>query len=124
MFETSQAFSSFATNDIDATKRFYSETLGLKVEDGEMGFIRLTLGSGTQVMVYPKPDFEPATYTVLNFPVDDIDIAVDELGSRGVEFERYDGFGQDDKGIARGDEGPPIAWFSDPAGNIVAVMQV
>ena len=74
-------------------------------------------------MIYPKPDFEPATYTILNFPVEDIDAAVDELVSRGVEIERYDGFGQDEKGIAR-DAGPPIAWFRDPAGNILAVLQL
>ena len=123
MFENSQAFSSFAADDIDAAKRFYADTLGLSVEDGEMGFIRVALGSGAQVLIYPKPDFTPATYTVLNFPVDDIDTAVDELSSRGVEFERYEGFGQDEKGIARGDEGPPIAWFTDPAGNVISVLQ-
>ena len=123
MLQNSQVFSSFAAPDIAQVKRFYAETLGLAVEDGEMGEIRIALARGAQAMIYPKPDHTPATYTVLNFPVDDIDAAVDDLGARGVEFERYEGFGQDEKGIARGDEGPPIAWFTDPAGNICSVFQ-
>src|SRR5215210_3599082 len=115
MFKDTTAFSSFAVDDIDAARSFYGEQLGLTVTDGDMGFITLELAGGRPTMIYPKPDFTPATYTVLNFQVDDVDAAVDELSSRGVEFERYDGFDQDEKGIARG-EGPDIAWFKDPAG--------
>jgi predicted enzyme related to lactoylglutathione lyase len=122
MFTDTHAFSGFAVDDIDAAKRFYGETLGLKVTDGPMGILNLELAGDRPTMIYPKPDFEPATYTILNFPVDDVDAAVDELTSRGVEMERYDGFDQDDKGIMR-DNGPTIAWFKDPAGNILAVLE-
>jgi predicted enzyme related to lactoylglutathione lyase len=122
MFADTKAFSGFAVDDIDAAKRFYGETLGLKVTDGPMGILNLELAGDRPTMIYPKPDFEPATYTILNFPVDDVDAAVDELTSRGVEMERYDGFDQDDKGIMR-DNGPTIAWFKDPAGNILAVLE-
>jgi predicted enzyme related to lactoylglutathione lyase len=122
MFADTPAFSGFAVNDIDEAKRFYGETLGLEVEDGPMGVLSLKLAGGTTVMIYPKPDFTPATYTILNFPVDDVDAAVDDLTSRGVEMERYDGFDQDEKGIARG-QGPDIAWFTDPAGNILSVLK-
>jgi catechol 2,3-dioxygenase-like lactoylglutathione lyase family enzyme len=90
-------------------------------DDG--GLVTLNLGGDRPTLVYPKPDFTPATYTILNFPVEDIDAAVDELASRGVRFERYEGFEQDAKGIARTDGGPPIAWFTDPAGNILAVLE-
>jgi predicted enzyme related to lactoylglutathione lyase len=122
MLENSNAFSGFAVDDIDKAKQFYGETLGVGVsEDGEL--LRLHLGGGTQVIVYPKPDFTPATYTMLNFPVDDVDKAVDDLVARGVVFERYPGFDQDDKGIARETPGPAIAWFKDPAGNILSVLQ-
>ena len=123
MFENTKAFSSFAARDLDEVRRFYSETLGLEVSelyDGEV--ISLAHGEGPDTMVYRKPDFEPATHTVLNFPVDDVEAAVDQLAARGVEFERYDGFGQDEKGIARGN-GPDIAWFKDPAGNLLSVVQ-
>ena len=123
MFEHSQAFSGFAVPDIAAAKDFYGTTLGMRVSDGPMGLLTLHPAGGRDIMVYPKQDHIPATYTILNFPVDDIDAAVDELASRGVEFLRYDGFEQDDKGIARGD-GPDIAWFTDPAGNILAVLTV
>jgi predicted enzyme related to lactoylglutathione lyase len=122
MFADSLAFSSFAVDDIDAARSFYSEKLGLTVTDGEMGFITLELAGDRPTMIYPKPDFTPASYTVLNFPVDDVDAAVDELSSRGVEFERYEGFDQDERGIARS-EGPDIAWFKDPAGNVLAVLK-
>jgi predicted enzyme related to lactoylglutathione lyase len=122
MFTKTKAFSSFAVDDIDAARSFYSEKLGLEVTDGEMGFITLELAGDRPTMIYPKPDFTPATYTVLNFPVEDVDAAVDELSGRGVEFERYEGFDQDERGIARGD-GPDIAWFKDPAGNILAVLK-
>jgi catechol 2,3-dioxygenase-like lactoylglutathione lyase family enzyme len=121
MLANANAFSSFAVDDIDAARSFYRDTLGLKVTDGEMGFITLHLAGGRPTMLYPKPDFTPATYTVLNFQVDDVGAAVDQLSERGVEFERYDEFDQDERGIARGD-GPDIAWFKDPAGNVLAVL--
>ena len=123
MLTDSAAFSGFAVPDVEAARRFYADTLGLRVDVDEAmgGMLTLHLGGGTDVLVYPKPDHTPATYTVLNFPVDDVDRAVDELTARGVRFERYDGMGQDDKGIARG-EGPDIAWFTDPAGNILSVL--
>jgi len=123
MLTHSQAFSGFAVPDIAEAKDFYGTTLGMRVSDGPMGLLTLHPAGGRDIMVYPKPDHIPASYTILNFPVDDIDAAVDELASRGVEFLRYDGFEQDDKGIARGD-GPDIAWFTDPAGNILAVLTV
>ena len=126
MFAKTTAINSFAVDDIDAARTFYRDTLGLDVTDDEMGFIALNLAGNRPTMVYPKPDFVPATYTVLHFQADDLDAAVDELGSRGIEFERYEGFEQDQKGIARtpDGEGPDIAWFTDPAGNILAVLQV
>jgi catechol 2,3-dioxygenase-like lactoylglutathione lyase family enzyme len=122
MFGDTPAFSGFAVDDLDAARSFYGETLGLNVSDGPMGILSLDLADGRSIMVYPKPDFTPATYTILNFPVDDVDAAVDELTSRGVEMERYEGFDQDEKGIARG-QGPDIAWFTDPAGNILSVLR-
>ena len=123
MLADSKAFSSFAVPDIEEARAFYGDTLGLNVELVDPpGFLTLHLAGDRPVLVYPKPDFEPATYTILNFPVDDIDAAVDELSARGVEFERYDGFDQDEKGIARGG-GPNIAWFKDPAGNVLAVLE-
>jgi catechol 2,3-dioxygenase-like lactoylglutathione lyase family enzyme len=118
-------FSGFAVSDIDAARTFYGETLGLKTADSDMGMLRLSLPGGAEVIVYPKPDHQPAGFTILNFDVADIDAAVDELTSRGVEFVRYAGFEQDEKGVARGggDRGPSIAWFTDPAGNILSVLQ-
>ncbi|HEY2985441.1 MAG TPA: VOC family protein [Jatrophihabitantaceae bacterium] len=122
MLGNSKAVSGFAVDDIDKAKQFYGETLGVGVsEQGDL--LRLQLGGGTEVIVYPKPDYTPATYTILNFPVDDIAKAVDDLVARGVVFERYPGFDQDDKGIARETPGPAIAWFKDPAGNILSVLQ-
>ena len=121
MFENTTAFSGFAVDDIDAAKKFYGETLGLKASE-QYGLVTLHLAGGRDTLVYPKPDHTPATYTILNFRVDDIDAAVDELIGRGVEFEKYDGLGQDEKGINRAG-GPYIAWFKDPAGNILAVLQ-
>ena len=123
MFTDTPAFSGFAVDDLDAARSFYRDTLGLKVTDEEMGILTLHLAGDRPTMVYPKPDFTPATYTILNFPVEDVDAAVDDLIARGVEFERYEGFEQDDKGIARDPRGPAIAWFKDPAGNILAVLQ-
>jgi catechol 2,3-dioxygenase-like lactoylglutathione lyase family enzyme len=122
MFTDTKAFSGFAVDDIAAARGFYGDTLGLRTS-GEGELLTLHLAGDRDVIVYRKPDFQPATYTILNFPVDDIDAAVDELMDRGVAFERYDGFEQDDKGIARGTEGPYIAWFRDPAGNILSVLQ-
>ena len=125
MLTNTPTFNSFAVDDIDAARAFYRDKLGVEVTDEEMGVLTLHLPGGP-TMIYPKPDFVPATYTVLHFQADDLDSAVDELGSRGVEFERYEGFEQDQKGIARtpDGEGPDIAWFTDPAGNILAVLQV
>jgi predicted enzyme related to lactoylglutathione lyase len=123
MFAETPAFSGFAVDDLDRAREFYSDTLGVRVTDEEMGILTLHLAGDRPTMVYPKPDFIPATYTILNFQVDDIDDAVDELSGRGVRFERYEGFDQDAKGIARDPHGPSIAWFKDPAGNILAVLQ-
>lgn len=122
MLAHSKAFSGFAVPDLDEARRFYGETLGLNVSD-ENGMVTLQLAGDRPTLIYPKPDFTPATYTILNFPVEDIEATVDELAARGVEFERYDGFEQDEKGIARG-QGPDIAWFKDPAGNILSVLQL
>ena len=125
MFKDVHAFSGFSVNDIPKAKEFYGATLGLDVDE-QYGQLQLKLGGGGSVFIYPKENHEPATFTVLNFPVDDIDQTVDELKSRGVAFERYEGFEQDDKGVARGiaaGQGPDIAWFKDPAGNILAVLQ-
>jgi catechol 2,3-dioxygenase-like lactoylglutathione lyase family enzyme len=121
MFANTQAFSGFAVDDLQQAREFYGETLGLKTSE-EHGLMTLHLAGDRDTLVYPKPDHTPATYTILNFPVDDIDKAVAELAARGVPFERYDGLEQDDKGIARG-EGPYIAWFKDPAGNVLSVLQ-
>jgi predicted enzyme related to lactoylglutathione lyase len=124
MLTDSRAYNGFAVDDLGKARDFYGETLGLKTEvlDEQHGLLSLHLAGGRVTLVYQKPDFEPATYTILNFPVDDIDEAVDGLAARGVAFERYDAFEQDDKGIARGN-GPDIAWFKDPAGNILSVLE-
>lgn len=121
MFENSRAFSGFAVDDIEAAKRFYGQTLGLRVSEAN-GLLTLHLAGERDTLVYPKPDHSPASYTILNFPVEDIDAAVDELTGRGVSFQRYEGLEQDAKGISRGG-GPYIAWFTDPAGNILSVLQ-
>ena len=123
MFKDTKAFSGFAVDDLEAAKKFYGEVLGLDATE-ENGLLNLHLAGDRDTLVYPKPDHTPATYTILNFPVPDLDAAVEELTRRGVTFERYDGFDQDERGIARGDEGPPIAWFTDPAGNILAVLEM
>jgi catechol 2,3-dioxygenase-like lactoylglutathione lyase family enzyme len=123
MFAKTKAFSSFSVNDLAAAKQFYTGTLGLDVSD-DGGMLWLHVAGDRDILIYPKPDHTPATFTILNFPVEDIDRAVDELGQRGVRFERYPGIESDEKGIARGAGGPPIAWFTDPAGNVLAVMQV
>jgi catechol 2,3-dioxygenase-like lactoylglutathione lyase family enzyme len=123
MLAQSKAFSGFAVDDLERARAFYGETLGLEVEviDDAPGLMTIHLAGGRDTFVYLKPDHEPANYTILNFPVDEIDAAVDELAGRGVEFERYEGADQDERGIARG-PGPEIAWFRDPAGNILSVL--
>jgi catechol 2,3-dioxygenase-like lactoylglutathione lyase family enzyme len=122
MFANTKAFSGFAVPDLQRARQFYEGTLGLRVSEAN-GLLTLHLAGGRDTLVYPKPDHAPASYTILNFPVDDIDAAVAELASRGVRFERYEGFGQDEKGISRAEGGPYIAWFTDPAGNILSVLQ-
>jgi predicted enzyme related to lactoylglutathione lyase len=121
MFRDSKAFSSFSANDIAAAMAFYGETLGLEVGEDD-GVVTMRLAGGGTVIIYPKDDHQPATFTVLNFPVPDIEAAVDALVAAGVTMERYQGFQQDDRGIYR-EFGPPIAWFTDPAGNILAVLE-
>jgi len=127
MFEANAAFSGFSVNDLGKAKQFYTQVLGLEAGDETMG-LQLKLPGGGTLFIYPKDDHQPATFTILNFVVSDIDKAVDELQKLGVNFERYDNMpgGQDEKGIARGrsaNQGPDIAWFKDPAGNILAVLQ-
>ena len=125
MFTSTKAFSGFSVDDVPRAKQFYGETLGLRVsEEGEHGLLVLHIEGDRPTLVYPKPEHTPASFTILNFPVDDIEKAVDELAARGVRFERYAGTGMDtdEKGIARG-EGPDIAWFKDPAENILSVLQ-
>jgi predicted enzyme related to lactoylglutathione lyase len=123
MLAQSKAFSGFAVDDIEKAREFYGETLGLEVETVEgPGLLTIHLAGGRDTIVYPKPDFAPATFTILNFPVDDVEATVEDLTARGVTFERYDGMDQDEKGISRG-MGPTIAWFKDPAGNILAVLE-
>lgn len=126
MFADSKAFTGFSVDDIEIAKKFYGDTLGIRVGDAGMGNIALHLAGGNDVFIYPKDDHVPATFTILNFEVDDIDKAIDQLVERGVTLERYDGMAQDDKGVMRGlahDMGPDIAWFTDPAGNVLSVLQ-
>ena len=128
MLRDNKAFSGFAVPDLDEARRFYGETLGVDVEPAGEGapIMTLHLAGGRDTIVYAKPDHVPATFTILNFEVDDIEAAVDELTQRGVELERYEGFEQDERGIMRGRErglGPDIAWFKDPGGNILSVLQ-
>ena len=121
MFQNTKAFSGFSVDDIPRARQFYAETLGLKVTEAN-GLLTLHIAGDRPTIIYPKPDHTPAAFTILNFPVDDIDAAVDALAARGVEFERYDGMEQDDKGVMRAG-GPYIAWFTDPAGNVMSVLQ-
>jgi catechol 2,3-dioxygenase-like lactoylglutathione lyase family enzyme len=123
MLKESKAFSGFSVNDIQKAKDFYGRTLGLEVSESH-GLLTLHLGGGTSVLIYPKPNHSPATFTILNFPVDDVDQAVEELTRRGVRFEVYDvaEIKTDEKGIMRG-SGPTIAWFKDPAGNVLSVIE-
>jgi catechol 2,3-dioxygenase-like lactoylglutathione lyase family enzyme len=123
MLTESKAFSGFSVDDPEKARRFYEDTLGLRVSDVEMpGLMRLHLGSGADVLVYPKNDHTPATFTVLNFPVPDVEKAVDQLTARGVRFEHYENPPTDEKGIMR-EGGPLIAWFTDPAGNVFSVIE-
>ena len=128
MLANAKAFSGFAVDDLDKAQEFYADTLGVRVEvlDEENHLLALHHPEGRDTLVYRKDDHVPATYTVLNFEVDDIDEIVDALAARGVQFERYDDFPQDEKGVMRGraaNRGPDIAWFTDPAGNILSVLQ-
>ncbi|OZC79642.1 glyoxalase [Rhodococcus sp. 06-462-5] len=119
---TRQPFSGFAVDDLQAARTFYAETLGLTVTENEMGMLELHLGTGAMVLIYPRPAHVPAQYTILNFPVADIDSAVDTLIAKGIVFEQYPDMGTDEKGIFR-HGGPLIAWFTDPAGNVLSVLQ-
>ncbi len=125
-FTAENAFSGFSVDDIDAAREFYGDTLGLDVRSNAMGFLDLHLPTGALILIYPKPNHEPASFTILNFAVADLDLAVDELIARGVQTKIYSDqeFASDDRGIVRGGgQGPDIAWFRDPAGNVLAVMQ-
>ena len=122
MLRDSHGFSGFSTNDIPKAKAFYADTLGLQITEAN-GMLTLEFAGGGRVIIYPKPDHQAATFTVLNLPVADIDAAVDGLTRAGITFERYEGAGQDERGIARAYP-PPIAWFKDPAGNILSVIQL
>jgi catechol 2,3-dioxygenase-like lactoylglutathione lyase family enzyme len=122
MFTNTKAFSGFSVDDVAKARAFYGDKLGLETSE-EDGLVTLLIAGDRPTLVYPKADHTPAAYTILNFPVDDIETAVDELTARGVEFERYEGFDQDEKGIFHGG-GPLIAWFKDPAGNVLSVIQL
>lgn len=125
MFKDAKAYSSFSVTDIESAKEFYSQTLGLEIEQNEMGMLVIKLANSASVMAYPKDDHVPATFTVLNFIVDNIDQTVDAMKDKNITFEHYDGM-TDEKGVARGitaGRGPDIAWFKDPAGNVLAVLQ-
>jgi catechol 2,3-dioxygenase-like lactoylglutathione lyase family enzyme len=124
MLKNSKAYSGFAVDNLTKAQDFYGETLGLETEllDEDQRLVTLHLAGDRPTLVYEKADHSPANYTILNFPVGDIERAIDELAARGVRFERYDGFDQDDRGISRG-AGPLIAWFKDPAGNVLAIHQ-
>jgi predicted enzyme related to lactoylglutathione lyase len=125
MFKDTKAFSGFSVNDLKKAKEFYGQTLGLDVSDAPMDLLQLNIAGGTVILVYPKPNHTPATFTILNFPVQNIEATVDELIKRGVRFEHYDQgeIKTDEKGIHRGEVGPKIAWFKDPAGNILSVLE-
>jgi predicted enzyme related to lactoylglutathione lyase len=124
MFGQTKAFSGFSVNDIKKAKAFYQNTLGLTVKDTPMGVLELHIEGNNPIIIYPKPDHVPATFTILNFPVPDIENAVDALIVKGIVFEQYEGnIKTDSKGISRGNGGPNIAWFKDPAGNILSVIE-
>jgi catechol 2,3-dioxygenase-like lactoylglutathione lyase family enzyme len=121
MLANAKAYSGIAVRDMEGARRFYGETLGLRTSE-EYGLMWLHLAGGRDTLVYEQSDATPASFTILNFEVDDIDEAVDALAARGVRFERYEGVAQDEKGVFR-DEGPYIAWFKDPSGNVLSVLQ-
>jgi len=125
-FQTTHAFSGFSVDSIDAARSFYRDTLGMDVSDNAMGFLQITLSDGGTIFIYSKPDHTPASFTILNFPVDDVEAAVDELNAKGVVTKIYadPDMGTDAKGISHGKpgEGPDIAWFKDPAGNVLSVL--
>ena len=123
MFTNTKAFSGFAVRDLEEAKQFYGNTLGIEVTQQEGPLLTLHLAGGRDTLVYPKDDLVPGNYTMLNFAVDDVDAAVRGLNERGVEMERYEGFDQDERGISRSPVGPRIAWFTDPSGNILAVLE-
>ncbi|MDF9798705.1 catechol 2,3-dioxygenase-like lactoylglutathione lyase family enzyme [Catalinimonas alkaloidigena] len=127
MLKHSKAFSGFSVDDLAKAKAFYGEVLGLEVADNPMGILEIHIAGSSNILVYPKPNHEPATFTILNFPVDDIDEAVDSLSAKGVSFEQYGGeIKTDEKGVFRGAaqaKGPNIAWFRDPAGNILSLIE-
>lgn len=125
MLKHSKAFSGFSVNDISKAKKFYSEILGLEVKDNPMGLIELHIEGGNHIIIYPKANHVPASFTILNFPIENINKAVDELIKKGITFEQYEGeIKTDEKGICRsGGKGPSIAWFKDPAGNILSVLE-
>jgi predicted enzyme related to lactoylglutathione lyase len=125
MFKDTKAVSSFSVNNLQKAKEFYHELLGIEVHEDSMGIMDLHISGGNRIIVYPKPNHEPATFTILNFPVNDVEKTVDELIGRGITFEQYGGeIKTDEKGIMRGNgHGPDIAWFKDPAGNILSVLQ-
>jgi len=122
LFAETNAFSGFAVPNLEEARAFYEGTLGLRVSQ-EHDLLTLHLAGDRNTLVYSKPDHEPATYTILNFPVDDVETAVDALRKRGVQFERYEGIDQDERGISLDPNGPRIAWFTDPAGNIMSVLE-
>lgn len=126
MLTTSHGFSGFSVTDVDESRRFYQDVLGLDVSTNEMGILDIALpAGGAHVLVYPKDDHVPAVFTILNFAVDDIDRAIDELEAAGVSLERYEGMPQDERGVMRGKavgQGPDIAWFLDPSGNILSIL--
>ena len=124
MLSYDAAFSGFSVDDLAAARDFYRDLLGVDtVAQMDNGLLRLRLAGGQEAIVYPKPDHVPASFTILNFAVSDIERAVDELTSSGIQMLRYEGFGQDERGISRNPGGPPIAWFEDPAGNVLAVLE-
>ena len=123
MFKDTPAYSGFAVDDLERAREFYGDTLGIETTVLGDDLLQLDIAGDRPTLIYRKPDFVPATYTVLNFPVEDVEGAVDTLAERGVSLERYEGTDQDDKGISRAEGGPVIAWFTDPAGNILSVHE-
>lgn len=123
MLTNSKAFSGFSVDDLQKAKKFYGDVLGLEVTDNPMGLLDLYTEGNNKILIYPKPNHEPATFTILNFPVDNIDKAVDELTAKGIVFEQYKELGTDARGISRNQHGPKVAWFKDPAGNILSVIE-